>query len=72
MDAAADDEIAQDTEENQKVNAQVKPRPGVQDGRETNEGCSGERAGRDQHEAAVKIGIRSPVDSQGKRDREGR
>ena len=29
MDAAADDEIAQDTEENQEVNAHVKPWPGV-------------------------------------------
>jgi len=39
--------------------------------RETNEGGCGERAGGDQHEAAVELGLGAPVDSQGKGDGKG-
>jgi hypothetical protein len=38
---------------------------------ETNEGCGGEGAGCDQHEAAVELGLCAQVDRQGKGDGEG-
>ncbi len=71
MDAAADDEIAQDTKKNQEVNAHLEPWPRVKHSGETNEGGGSERAGGDEHEAAVDFGLGAPVDGQGKRNGEG-
>jgi hypothetical protein len=71
VDAPVDDEITQDTEKDEKVDANIEPRPGMKQGGETNEGGGGERAGGDQQETAVELGSIAPVDCQDKRDGEG-
>lgn len=66
MDAMVDDEIAEHPEENQAVNAYIEIWPGVKHGRKPDEGGGSERAGRNQHQGAVKLWPGAPVDGQGK------
>lgn len=67
MNATDHDEIAHDAEKDQEIHANVER---VQQCRESSEGRSRKRTGRDQHEAAMEFRLLPPKDCQRKRDGE--
>jgi hypothetical protein len=69
VDAAIDDEVADDAETNQRVYAGR--REDERQVGEAAEGCVGQGAGGDQHQAPMELGLRAPVDSEGKGHGEG-
>lgn len=64
MDAAVDDEVARHAQENQQVDAHVKPRSRQDGRREAAERGGRDAAGSDQDEASMKFGLLAPKDGE--------
>jgi len=70
VDAAVDDEVADDAEEDENVHAGVEKCRGQDAGWEAAKAGGGERAGGDEQQAAMVFGPGAPVDAEGERDGE--